>query len=110
MGRVVRLLRLQTAVRFEVKRKDAAEDSEWTVVGTADTSTALAKEAVAENTDFLTDLLYHVSETLTSESEAEPTSPVHPYETYQKWSVEVDTTTLADTIDKDSPAARDASR
>ena len=98
-----------TAIRFEVNRKDAAEDSEWTVVGTADTSTALAKEAVAEDTDFLTDLLYHVSETLASESEAEPTSPVHPYETYQKWSVEVDTTALADTIDKDSSAARDAS-
>ena len=93
---------------MKIKRKDA-EDTEWVEIGEANTSTASNQEEVGQDVDFLTDLVHRVSETLVSEGDAAETAAVHPYETYQKWSVEVDTTQLDDTIDAASSAARDAS-
>ena len=80
-----------TSVMFEVKRKS---DTEWTEVGTASESSAVtaaddAKLAAADVAEATGDDLVEASGT------------------YQKWMIEVDTTTLEDSIDKDNPGARD---
>ena len=80
-------------VQFEVKR-DA--DAEWISVGMAEMSEAA------------------VEAELTPIDAAKAKDMVHPYpvtwpEAYHKWSIEVDTTTLEDSINKDNPGARDVS-
>ena len=103
-----------TSMRFEIKRRDA-DDSEWTEVGTTTESSAVTSEELEElqqqNVDFLSDLLAVAAETAAVTSGE--VSPIHRYQAYQKWSVSIDTTPdglgLEDTIDAESPAARDAS-
>ena len=63
--------------------------------------------ALQQNTDFITDLVAVAAEaTATDELTGKPIF----YPTYLKWSVEVDTATLEDTITAESAAARDASK
>ncbi|MYC76733.1 hypothetical protein F4X10_13290 [Candidatus Poribacteria bacterium] len=80
------------------------------VVVTADTgvlATAEEVTALQQNTDFITDLVAVAAEA--TAMDALSGKPIY-YPTYLKWSVEVDTTTLDDTITAESDAARDASR
>ena len=80
------------------------------VVGTADTGVVATEEEVAalqQNTDFLTDLVAVAAEA--TAMDALSGKPI-AYPTYLKWSVEVDTTALDDTITAESDAARDASK
>ena len=84
-------------VQFEVKR-DA--DAEWISVGMADMSEAAVE---AELMPIVADI-----------DAAKAKDMVHPYpvtwpEAYHRWSIEVDTTTLEDSITKDNPGARDVS-
>ena len=84
-------------VQFEVKR-DA--DAEWISVGMADMSEAVVE---AELMPIVADI-----------DAAKAKDMVHPYpvtwpEAYHRWSIEVDTTTLEDSINKDNPGARDVS-
>ncbi|CAI8009154.1 hypothetical protein GBAR_LOCUS6198 [Geodia barretti] len=79
-----------TSVVFEVKRKN---DTEWKAVGTASESSPVtaaddAKLAAADVADVAGENV------VTSD-------------TYQRWMIEVDTTTLEDSITADSPGARD---
>ena len=80
------------------------------VVGTADTGVLATAEEIAalqQNTDFITDLVAVAAEaTAMDELSGKPIF----YSTYLKWSVEVDTTALEDTITAESAAARDASK
>ena len=79
-------------------------------VGTADTGVLATAEEVAalqENSDFITDLVAVAAEA--TAIDALSGKPIY-YPTYLKWSVEVDTTTLEDTITAESDAARDASK
>ena len=81
------------SVMFEVKRKN---DTEWTQVGTASdpegvTAADDAKLAAADVADVADVVGGNV---VTSD-------------TYQRWMIQVDTTTLEDSIDKDNPGARD---
>ena len=98
-------------MRFEIKRQDA-DDSEWTEVAAAEEGMAVAAEDLEglqqQNVDFLGDLLATAAGSVVTSGE---TSPIHRHQAYQKWSVSIDTVALEleDTIDKDSPAARDAS-
>ena len=93
-----------TAVRFEVKRPS---DAEWIDVGTATESSA-TEISDATLTDVVDDLA-HVAVSATEAAEgAEGT--VVPISRNQMWTIEVDTTTLEDTITAESPAARDASK
>ena len=90
-----------TAVRFEVKRPN---DAEWIDVGTSTESSATGISD-ATLTDVVGDLA-HVAVSATGAAEgAEGT--VVPISRNQMWMIEVDTTTLEDTITADSPAARD---
>ena len=80
------------------------------VVGAADTGVLATEEEVAalqDNTDFITDLVAVAAEA--TAMDALSGKPIH-YPTYLKWSVEVDTTALDDTITAESDAARDASK
>ncbi len=82
-----------TSVMFEVKRKN---DTEWTKVGTASESSPVtaaddAKLAAADVADVADVVGGNVVKS----------------DTYQRWMIEVDTTTLEDSIDKDNPGARD---
>ena len=86
------------SVRLEVKREN---DEEWIEVGTIDTSVAAVEADLADIREGLADAV--------SKDVADPRL-VEPYEAYRKWSFLVDTTTLEDTITKDSPAARDVSK
>ena len=101
---------LITSMRFEVKRLN---DDEWIEVGVTEDGTVVTSEEVQElqhlNVDALTDIITVAAETAAESSEA---SPIHRYQAYQKWTLDVDTVAaeLPDTIDKDSPAARDASK
>ncbi len=84
-------------VQFEVKR-DA--DAEWISVGMAEMSEAAVE---AELMPIVADI-----------DAAKAKDMVHPYpvtwpEAYHRWSIEVDTTTLEDSINKDNPGARDVS-
>ena len=102
-----------TSTRFEAKRLND-DDSMWKEVGTTEEGTAVSSEEVQElqqlNVDALTDLITVAAGTAAAES-AKP-SPIHRYQAYQKWTVDIDTVAmeLPDTIDKDSPAARDVSK
>ena len=101
-----------TSMRFEAKRLND-DDSAWKEVGTTEEGTAVTSEEVQElqhlNVDALTDLITVAAGTAAVSGEA---SPIHRYQAYQKWTVDIDTVALElpDTIDKDSPAARDASK
>ena len=80
------------------------------VVGTADTGVLATEEEIAalqQNTDFITDLVAVAAEATALDELSG--KPIH-YPTYLKWSVEVDTTALEDTITAESDAARDASK
>ena len=80
------------------------------VVGTADTSVLVTAEevaALAQNADFVTDLVAVAAQA--TAMDALSGKPIL-YPTYLKWSVEVDTTKLDDTITAESDAARDASK
>ena len=91
------------AVRIEVKRPG---DAEWIDAGTATDSMATTEVSDATLTDFVSDL----ANTAVSATEAGETEPVAINQTYQMWAIDVDTTTLEDTITADSEAARDASK
>ena len=85
-----------TSLMFEVKRKN---DTEWTQVGTASESSPVttvddAKLAAADVADVADVAGGNVVKS----------------DTYQRWMIEVDTTTLEDSITADSPGARDASK
>ena len=103
---------LISSMRFETKRLND-DDSAWKEVGTTEEGTAVTSEEVQElqhlNVDALSDIIAVAAETAATSAEA---SPIHRYQTYQKWTVDIDTVALElpDTIDKDSPAARDASK
>ena len=82
-----------TSVMFEVKRKN---DKDWIEVGTASDSEAVtaaddAKLAAATIAD-VADVVGGI---------------VVKSDTYQRWMIEIDTTTLEDSITKDNPGARD---
>ena len=80
------------------------------VVGTADTgvlATAEEMAALAQNADFVTDLVAVAAQA--TAMDALSGKPIL-YPTYLKWSAEVDTTVLEDTITAESDAARDASK
>ncbi|MDE0397453.1 MAG: Ig-like domain-containing protein [Candidatus Poribacteria bacterium] len=103
---------LMTSTRIEAKRQND-DDSAWEPVGTAEEGIAVTAEEVQElqhlNVDSLSDLIAVAAGNAATSAEA---SPIHRYQTYQKWTVDIDTVALElpDTIDKDSPAARDASK
>ena len=103
---------LMTSTRIEAKRQND-DDSAWEPVGTTEEGIAVTAEEVQElqhlNVDSLSDLIAVAAGNAATSAEA---SPIHRYQTYQKWTVDIDTVALEleDTIDKDSPAARDASK
>ena len=82
-------------------------DKVFSSVGEGVLATAEEVAALQKNTDFITDLVAVAAEaTATDELTGKPIF----YPTYLKWSVEVDTATLEDTITAESAAARDASK
>ena len=86
--------------------KVAIGDEVFSSVGEGVLVTAEEVAALQQNTDFITDLVAVAAEaTATDELTGKPIF----YPTYLKWSVEVDTATLEDTITAESAAARDAS-
>ena len=93
-----------TAVRFEVKRPS---DAEWIDVGTATESSATE---ISDAT--LTDVVGDLAKVAVSATEAAEGAEgtVVPISRNQMWAIEVDTTTLEDTITAESPAARDVSK
>ena len=93
-------------MRFEVKRPS---DEEWTDVGTPTESMLVSDVSDAELTDVIGDLAVATAEATAANESGEPTV-VAINQTYQEWMLQVDTTTLEDTITADSPAARDASK
>ncbi len=103
---------LMSSTRVEAKRQND-DDSAWKSVGTVEEGTVVTSEEVQElqqlNIDSLSDIIAVAAGTAAASGEA---SPIHRYQTYQKWTVDIDTVALElpDTIDKDSPAARDASK
>ena len=103
---------LTDSTRFEIKRQND-DDSAWQPAGTTEEGTAVTAEEVQElqhlNVDSLSDIIAVAAGTAAASSEP---SPIHRYQTYQKWTLSIDTVELGleDTIDKDSPAARDVSK
>ena len=103
-----------TSMRFEAKRQND-DDSAWKPVGTTEEGTVVTSEEVQElqqlNVDSLSDLIAVAAGT--AATSAEP-SPIHRYQSYQKWTVNIDTMELGlpDTIDENSPEElkRDASK
>ncbi|MCY3741274.1 MAG: Ig-like domain-containing protein [Candidatus Poribacteria bacterium] len=94
--------------RFEVKRP---MDEEWIDVGTATESMMVSDVSDAELADFVGDVASAAaSATEANESGELTVVQIDRSQTYQEWMLEVDTTTLEDTITADSPAARDASK
>ena len=102
-----------TSMRFQVKRRDA---DEWIEFGTAPDGIAVTSEDLEglqqQNVDFLSDLIATAAGPVAAGEET--SSLIHQHQAYQKWSVSINTEEseelrLEDTIDKDSPAARDAS-
>ena len=94
--------------RFEVKRPT---DEAWIDVGTATESMMVSDVSDAELADFVGDVaVLTANATEASESGEATVVPINRSQTYQEWMLEVDTTTLEDTITADSPAARDASK
>ena len=99
-----------TAMRFEVKRQDA-DASEWQDVGTSSEGAVLTSEdiqALQNDADFVADLVHTAAETVVGGT---ANALIYQHDSYQKWSIDIDTVALGleDTIDADSPAARDAS-
>ena len=87
--------------------KVAIGDEVFSSVGEGVLVTTEEVAALQQNTDFITDLVAVAAEaTATDELTGKPIF----YPTYLKWSVEVDTATLEDTITAESAAARDASK
>ena len=103
---------LITGMRFEAKRQND-DDAAWKPVGTTEEGAVVTSEEVQElqhlNVDSLSDLITVAAGN--AAASAEP-SPIHRYQSYQKWTLDIDTVALElpDTIDKDSPAARDVSK
>ena len=99
-----------TSMRFEVKRQDA-DASEWQEVGVGSESAAVTAEEVQElqnNADFVADFVYSAADTVVGGASS---SLIYQHASYQRWSIDIDTVALGleDTIDADSPAARDVS-
>ncbi len=99
-----------TGMRYEVKRQDA-DDSEWQDVGMGSESTAVDAEKAQElqnNADFVADLVHTAAETVVG---GVSSSLIYQHASYQNWSIDIDTVALGleDTIDANSPAARDVS-
>ena len=87
--------------------KVAIGDKMFPSVGEGVLVTAEEVAALQENADFITDLVAVAAEaTAVDELTGKPIF----YPTYLKWSAEVDTATLEDTITAESAAARDASK
>ena len=87
--------------------KVAIGDEVFSSVGEGVLVTAEEVAALQQNTDFITDLVAVAAEaTAVDELTGKPIF----YPTYLKWSAEVDTATLEDTITAESAAARDASK
>ena len=103
---------LMTSARIEAKRQND-DDSAWQPVGTTEEGTAVTSEEVQElqqlNVDSLSDIIAVAAGNAATSGEA---SPIHQYQTYQKWTVDIDTVALElpDTIEKGSPAERDVSQ
>ena len=104
-----------TSMIFEVKRQDA-DDSEWKEVGTTAEGMVVTEEEgqeLQQSLDFFTDLIYSAAKAFdVKEGETAPeVVPIDRDQAYQKWSVRIDTIELGleDTIDAESPAARDVS-
>ena len=99
-------------MRFETKRQND-DDSAWQPVGTTEDGTAVTSEEVQElqnlNVDSLSDIIAVAAGNAATSSEP---SPIHRYQTYQKWTVDIDTRALElpDTIEKGSLAERDVSK
>ena len=94
------------SVLFKAKRaKDPDTPDDWTTIGTADASTSVDIEDAA-----LTDTLDHLVGIADAGTETGDKSVVAIDATNKQWAVSVDTTALEDTITKDSPGARDASK
>ena len=93
---------------FEVKRPG---DEEWIDVGTAATDTDSMMVSDVSDAQ-LTDVVDDIANTAVSDIEAGEADkvPLNLDQTYREWALEVDTTTLEDTITKDSPDPRDASK
>ena len=91
----------------EVKRPG---DEEWIDVGTATESMLVSDVSDAELADFVDDVAALTANAAAASESGEVVVSVDPNETYREWMLEVDTTTLEDTITADSPAARDASK
>ncbi|MXV73520.1 hypothetical protein F4Z99_04485 [Candidatus Poribacteria bacterium] len=94
--------------RYEVKRPT---DEAWIDVGTATEPMMVSDVSDAELADFVGDVASAAASATEANESGEPTVvPINRSQTYQEWMLEVDTTTLEDTITADSPAARDASK
>ena len=100
------------SMRFEAKRQND-DDSAWQPVGTTEEGTVVTSEEVQElqnlNVDSLSDIIAVAAGNAAASSEP---SPIHRYQTYRKWTFGIDTRALElpDTIEKGSPAERDASK
>ncbi len=95
-----------SGMRYEVKRPT---DEEWIDVGTATESMPVSDVSDAELADFVGDVAALTANETEASGEA-TVVPIDRSQAYQEWMLEVDTTTLEDTITADSPAARDASK
>ena len=93
-----------TSVRIEVQRPGDAEPIKIENIATE----SVATTEVSDST--LADFVGDLAKTAVSAAEAGESEAVSINRTYQMWAIEVDTTMLEDTITKDSPAARDASK
>ena len=97
-----------SGMRYEVKHPG---DEAWIDVGTATEPMVVSEVSDAELADFVGDVATAaVSATEANESGEATVVPINRSQTYREWTLEVDTTTLEDTITADSPAARDASK
>ena len=97
-----------TSVEFEVKRKNDP-DTAWKSVGIPTDSTETTEVSDATFADFIGDLA-NTAVSAAEASDGSNATVVPISRTYQMWAIDVDTTALEDTIMKDSPAARDASK
>ena len=93
-----------SSVRIEVKR---LSDAEWMKIENVATESVATTEVSDAN---LADFVGGLANIAVDAAEAGESEAVPINRTYQRWAIEVDTTMLEDTITKDSPAARDASK
>ncbi|MDE0682174.1 MAG: Ig-like domain-containing protein [Candidatus Poribacteria bacterium] len=104
-----------SGMRYEVKRPG---DEAWVDVGTATEPMIVNDVSDAELADFVGDIASATaSATEANESGEATVVPINRSQTYQEWTLPVDTTMImpdaedkGDTITADSPAARDASK